>query len=409
MSMLGKLGILAALAVLAYAPFLPLPLISDDYLQIYLGRQFGPVEGWRALADDVLYRSRATSLLLTYGVDSWFGIDATAHRLLNLLLHIANTGLVLLLGVWKRIGWRISVPAAAFFAIHEGHQEAVVWSAAMPELLVFLCGVGCVLAWIREKPMLAATLYAAALLSKESAVAVWPLLAWYWWQEQGRSKERVPWLVGMALVSVVYAAGIFAASRTHLHLNDGTFSLSAPVWWTLPHSMHRLLWIWGWLALALLAMVRAERRIVVLSLGWIAVTLLPYSFLTYMDRVPSRHIYLASAGLALLVGAAFAVLRERWERRWQWLPVAVALGILMQNVGYLWTKKLEQYERRAEVTERFLREAAKHQQPIHLKCAAHGLDVYRYAAMLRLGSSEGRVRRVAAAGDAVPYCDPVHP
>lgn len=409
MSMLGKLGLLAALAFLAYAPLLPLPLISDDYIQIYLGRQFGPLEGWRALADDVLYRSRATSLLLTYAVDSWFGIDATAHRVLNVLLHIANTGLVLLLGMWPRIGWRVSLPAAAFFAVHEGHQEAVVWSAAMPELLVFLCGLGCLLAWMREKPMLAATLYAAALLSKESAVAILPLVVWYWWQEQGRNRERLPWLAGMAIVSVVYAVGIFAAGRDHLHLNDGTFSMAAPVWWTLPHSIHRLLWIWGWLALALLATARAERRIALMGLGWMVVTLLPYSFLTYMDRAPSRHVYLASAGLALVVGAAFAVLQERWGRRAHWLPAAVALAVLAHNVGYLWTKKLDQYERRADVTERFLREAAQHQRSIALTCGAFGVDVYRYAAVLRLGSTPERVSGSTPAGDAVVYCDSVHP
>jgi hypothetical protein len=46
------------------------------------------------------------------------------------------------------------------------------------------------------------------------------------------------------------------------------------------------------------------------AVGWMTLGLLHYSFLTYMTRVPSRHTYLAAAGLALLVGWAAATVRE---------------------------------------------------------------------------------------------------
>ena len=410
MPVLEKLGWAAGLALLAYAPFLSLPLISDDYIQIFLSRAYGPVSGWRDLAQDVLYRSRATSLVLTHAVDAWFGIDPTAHRLLSLLVHIANVGCVALLGNWKRIGWRVSAPAAVFFAVYEGQQEAVVWSAALPELLVFFFGVGSLVVWIQGRPALASGLYVVALLSKESAVAVLPLMAWHWWREERQVPGRWSWLAGMGAVSAAYAAGIFAAQDHHLHLNDGTFSWTAPFWLTLPASMLRLLWIWGLLAVSFLVLMRRELRTVAFGLGWMAVMLLPYSFLTYMDRVPSRNVYLAGAGLALIVGSAYAALEESWGRRLRWLPGAVVLAILVHNLGYLWLKKLDQYERRAEVTERFLREAARHEQPITLQCVAYDADVYRYAAALRLGSPVDRIRPVDQAPDAaVEYCDPVHP
>lgn len=51
-----------------------------------------------------------------------------------------------------------------------------------------------------------------------------------------------------------------------------------------------------------------------------ALALLPYVFLTYQTRVPSRHTYLASAGLAMLAGAALHRLAgarppvPRWDR-----------------------------------------------------------------------------------------------
>src|SRR6478672_6181535 len=71
---------LAALAVLAYARSLALPLISDDYLQIALGRQYGPVTGWKAVAADALYRCRETSLILTWWTERLFGVNTTAFN-----------------------------------------------------------------------------------------------------------------------------------------------------------------------------------------------------------------------------------------------------------------------------------------------------------------------------------------
>ena len=53
-----------ALAWLAYAPALRLPLIFDDYVQIRLARDFGPLYGWPKVAADPLYRCRETSLAL---------------------------------------------------------------------------------------------------------------------------------------------------------------------------------------------------------------------------------------------------------------------------------------------------------------------------------------------------------
>ena len=405
------LGVALGLAILAYLPFLPIPLISDDYVQIYLARQFGPVAGWAELAQDALYRCRATSLLFTYALDVWLGPDATAHRLLNVLVHLLGVALVALLGSWPRIGWRVSLPAAIFFAVQEGHQEAVVWSAALPELLVFVCGVGSLLCWSRGWRPAAFLLFVLALFSKESGVVVVPLLAWYWWREELAERRGAIWLGVMAAVAGVYAAAIFTASG-HLHLGDGTFSSAAPVWKVLAVSLFRLLWVWGFAALALLAVYRAEGRVVLVSLGWMVITFLPYAFLTYMDRVPSRHTYWASAGLALLVGAAFAAVQERSRGRQRWLVAAFAGLILAQNLGYLWMKKVEQFQERAAVTERFLAEVERHSQPVELRCGAYGLDVYRFAVNIRLGSP---VERVQPAGsptlpaEHVDYCDPLHP
>ena len=63
-----------ALAAVAYGRALGLPFISDDYLQIQLSRDYGPVSNWGALATDALYRCRATSLVFTYWLERAVGL-----------------------------------------------------------------------------------------------------------------------------------------------------------------------------------------------------------------------------------------------------------------------------------------------------------------------------------------------
>ena len=226
------LGIALASAV-AYAPFQALPLISDDYTQIWLSRLYGAPAGWGQLAADALYRCRATSLVVTHWVDLAFGTWAPAYFLTNLFVHILNAWAVMLLGRWSLIGYRLSTIAAYVFAVHASHQEAVVWHAALPELLVFTFLMAAVLLWVgwleesrRRWLRYAACLlcFVLSLLSKESGVAAVALLAIIGLAERVPLKRLALALLPFVVLSAVYAAGIFAARQNHLHLNDGTFS-----------------------------------------------------------------------------------------------------------------------------------------------------------------------------------------
>jgi hypothetical protein len=171
--------VLVVLAVLAYLPAQFLPLISDDYEQIMVSRKYGSIDHWDDLFRDPLYRCRSVSIVLTWWLEKLFGVSPLALNLFSLALHIFNTFLVAALGLWPRIGWRISLPAAAFFAIAEGHQEAVIWYAALPELNVFTFTMAAFLLWVfwlerggwgYYTGALAA--FVLALLSKETAAAL---------------------------------------------------------------------------------------------------------------------------------------------------------------------------------------------------------------------------------------------
>lgn len=380
-------AILAALAIAPYVPLLVQPFVSDDYLQIDLGRRYGPIESWPRLAEDVLYRCRATSIVLTHWTERWFGDQPLAFYVSSILMHVVNTWLVLLAGWRLGLGGVRSFVAAAFFAVYARHQEAVMWYAAMPELLVFFF-FGCfLLSWdlyLRRGRAwdygLAALWFGLALASKESAVAVVPIAAVLTWTRHKSPLSVAP----LAAAAVCYAAAIFLAKSDHLHLNDGTFSLGAPFIANWARSIARLLWLSGLLGLiAIAAWRRAAWRCLKAPAIWIALTMLPYSFLLYMPRVPSRHIYLASAGLGFIVAIGLEATRRRFAGN-RWLVPILAAALAAPQIGYVWFKKREQFILRAAATEGLIAEAERTEELIYVTCFPYGREVAEKALEIRL-------------------------
>ncbi len=377
----------AALCLLAYLPFFSLPFIADDYLQIALARQYGSWQGQQTLFADALYRCRATSLWVTWVVDRCFGPSVFPLAAFCFLIHAANCILVFLLTISTGAGRAVAAVAALFFAVYEGHQEAVVWISAMPELLVFFFGTIALLAsahWLRDGGLrwlaLLAAAFPLALLSKESAVIV-PALVILVALALGIPLRR--WLApvaAMGTLAAAYAWSIFIAKHSHLHFNDGTFSLSAPFLKTLAISIGRLFWFWGALALVVGLWSRSTAffRMAAIAFGWIAIAFLPYVFLTYMPRVPSRHTYWASAGLAVVVGAAFVQGLPRLTDR-RVVLAGVAAAMVAHNCGYLWIRKLEQYRERARSTEELIQFSRKSPGAVRVRCFPYGSDIVYYA------------------------------
>ncbi len=214
------------------------------------------------MAGDALYRCRATSILLTNWTEQLFGVSSAAFRAQSVLMHAMNTLLIAWLGAWRLVGWKLAVVAAGFFAVYEGHQEAVVWHASSPALLVFFFALLALHAWIHwlKSGPRAGMAYGAAmvrfllaLFSKESGVATVPLLAGAGYLSQQPFACVLKALAPFAAISVLYASAIFTAQDTHLHLNDGTFAPSAAVAEVVARSSFRLLWIWGLAAVGFLA------------------------------------------------------------------------------------------------------------------------------------------------------------
>lgn len=386
-------AVLACAAILPFLPFVGLPLISDDYTQWFFARRYISAAGLPSLVQDVLYRSRTTSLLLTRLLDAAFGLSQAPSLLAGLALHALNTMLLFRLAMDLRLQPATAAATALCFAVYSGHQEAIVWIASQHELLVFAAGACAALCWLRWLDRggwwgAAATLsYLVALYSKESGVVVLPLLGFLWWVRGPREALRLAPLGLLAAFTFYYAWAIFDASASHQHLNDGTFSPHAAFWITLPASLLRLLWPAGLVALPLIwfGPAPAVRRQAAAALGWIVAALAPYTFLTYQPRVPSRHTYLAAVGLALVLGLGLQSLARMPIPRPKVAAIALCALFAAGNGLNLWARKLPQYKRRAEATERFLRVARQRNEPIEIQQGPFPIWVYQHAAAIALG------------------------
>jgi hypothetical protein len=173
-----------------------------------------------------------------------------------------------------------------------------------------------------------------------------------------------------------------------------------------------MLWIWGLIALVLLwrSGSRDAWKVAGAAALWMVITLGPYTFLSYMNRVPSRHTYLASAGLAMFIAAAGKLIAA--ERNKSFIFVLLCALVPVHNIGYLWVKKVSQYERRAMPTTRFLDFARANEGPIVIRCAPYSVYVMRAAAGIVLGRPASSVvdpRQNPPPAGAVDYCDPEHP
>jgi len=352
--------LLAALCVLAYARALSLPLFEDDYPNLALAQDYGsPAAISKTFANPTI-GVRATSYWTIWAVLRLAGFRPWAFHAFSLLLHIANTWLV----YWVALMWprmRPGAPwAAAFFAVQEGHQEAVMWFTAITELWMFLGGVGALLCWIKGRRAAALALFVLALISKESAVVFLPLFLLVTPLDEWRAS-----VVRLAPFAAVGALAVLWIFGTHtFRLSDGSFSLHAPFLITWPRGIGRLMWFWGWLALACI-MIRRDaklRRAALWVLAWIAIALGPYAFLTYSTEIPSRQTYLASCGLALIVGLALASLPRRSA------AIIVMAVMVAANVGYLWTKKQAQFRARSAPTEQLIVLAKRTEGPIWVRC-----------------------------------------
>jgi hypothetical protein len=198
---------LGALLVV-YAPALDGPFVSDDVHYVAANAYvhgLSLANVWAILqpygpATVAVVNYSPVQLLLHATVWQLAGPDTTYHHLLNLAFHAAAS--LLLLPVLLRSG--LPLPAAglgsALFLLHPANVEAVAWISQLKTNAALSFGLAALLALPRHR-VLAAALFAAALLSKANAAALLPLAFWLEWVRTRRLDR----------VSLAVWTGLFAA------------------------------------------------------------------------------------------------------------------------------------------------------------------------------------------------------
>lgn len=203
-------GLLLAAVLLIYGNALANQFVMDDELYITRNAQ---------VVDPTLKQFLSTSpysevfrplTFATYALNWKFsGPKPFAYHLVNIFLHAGATLLLFILLI-ELLGSSpeartVAFVAALLYAVHPIHTEAVDWAVGRAELLaaVFLFA-----GWIlhlRDKPTASLICFALALLSKESAVAFFPLI-FVGDYVTGKWKPRVRY----ALCAVLTAAYLLA-------------------------------------------------------------------------------------------------------------------------------------------------------------------------------------------------------
>jgi hypothetical protein len=315
-------AVLALAVLLVYHRVFRYFFSQDDFTSLWIARE-GPGTFWRILSSFVYFRAGQTL----------FGLNPVAFHAVSLAAHFACGLLVFLVARTLSLGRTAALLAACLFATHPALYASVYSISSIGEVLSCMFALGAALYLLRasrpERPLgllFAAALFAASLLSKETAI-LFPVLVFFIYRQRGLPLKRAvaPFSV-LAAVAVSYAylfyrANVFGVREAPAAGQPYVVTLGPAVVttvqtylkWSLDfleplrrHPMNVLdekasIWLLaGAVMFALMLLGRADRRKSVYCILWFAATLLPVVPLA--GHPYHYYLYLPLAGLCPALG-----------------------------------------------------------------------------------------------------------
>jgi tetratricopeptide (TPR) repeat protein len=177
------MGVLSALTLIAYLNSFNVPFVFDDVatVQRNIGVRFGQFN-WN------LFNGRSL-LYLTFAFNyRWAGLNVWSYHVVNMVLHLLNGFLVLLMAeqIFRTLGAELrhariqAALAASFFLIHPVQTEAVTYISSRSELLsafFYFCGFLIFIRWPGRRrgflcSLTVCVFYFFGLSSKETALTL---------------------------------------------------------------------------------------------------------------------------------------------------------------------------------------------------------------------------------------------
>jgi hypothetical protein len=210
----------AALLVMAtialYWPAIGVGFVGDDFMILHRLRGIEHATDVARFFRGEFFEYYRPLAFVTHAIDwSIAGQNARQFHFTNLLIHLVNTVLVLLIGRALSPRPLAGLLAAALFALHASNNEAVVWMSARFDLLATCFALAALYCMTRggvSVQVAAAFFFFLALLSKEAAVAL-PIAAAGWSTFRLRATTSrtvvfiVPWLVALGVYSALRQLG----------------------------------------------------------------------------------------------------------------------------------------------------------------------------------------------------------
>ena len=381
---LRVLALLAVLVGVSYGNGLQNDFVGDDYPIIVMNRSITTVEAIPALFTGEYWANYRGSYeagpdkslglyrplpMVTYTLNyAVGGLNPMGYHLANFLLHLLVSWLLYLIALWIGMIWEAALVAAAMFAVHPLHIEAVTGIVGRAEILMAAGVLGAVWGHLSGRRAVSLVCFATGLLAKEQAMVLPVLLLLY----EGSvfchsSKERTwrawkAWLVGASRRLSGYVAVLLAYLFIRATVLGGfplppPYPIENPLFALTGHSrlltaikvagMYMKLFIWpatlvadyssnsisaahspfeplvllggaawgGMLVLAVWSFARSPRVFFAAAIGILA--FLPTSNLIVLigTIMAERLFYLPSVGLCLLVGLAYEGIAKSTERR----------------------------------------------------------------------------------------------
>ncbi len=212
------LALLVALALFRYGWAAGISFINDDFLFLERARTASFSDNWNAIdALGNVYRPLTRNLYFWAG-RKLFGNEPGPYHLVNLGVYAA--GLILMAFAARRLvagafrlppsGTRATgagLLAAVLFALHPAAGTPASWVCGIQDLLAVDLALAAILAHLSRRRWLYVLFYLGALLCKETAAFLFPLLAlWDWMIEESRLG---PALRRQAPVALVFSAWLF--------------------------------------------------------------------------------------------------------------------------------------------------------------------------------------------------------
>jgi len=345
-------AVVAAAAFLPYLPTLRFGFAYDDLGQIvnnarlrswaYLPAYFTE-HVWAHMPDIAAQFYRPLFLIWLRINYALFGAQPAGWHFTSVLAHVVAA--VLLYAMVLRLGKDrlLAATAAIIFAVYPVHAESVAWVSGSADVLLAIASFVCILAFSRDdrrSRLIGVTAFTAALLLKETAAVLLPLVfVEIYLNDEGphRMRDTGRRIVPLVAVFIVYLGLRFAAlSGFGAATADVPFAVAAAsiprlLWWYLTN----LFWpanlsafhdfeiapvtfasvalpLIGILTVAVVfwAMVRyvasssAEKKLSILAIALIVLPIIPVLKISSLDLtnlVHERYLYLPSAGLCILL------------------------------------------------------------------------------------------------------------